>query len=359
MYSHNLQYNTFPTIAIPFFYENEVLSHLMFDGGFYTFDSDSLSPQCHYYFTDHLGSVRVVTDSQGNIEQTNNYYPYGGLMASSSTIYSPSSSTAANQPNRYNGKELDRKNNLDWSDYGARHFDGIVWRNVDKLTEKYPSWSSYVYCMGNPIKSVDPDGREVFAADYLARRNIINTLNREESQYIRFNENGRLDVELLNQYAGFSDNFHALRTLANSETNYIFAVANQDINGKEFFELESNKGLPENYSYGITNMPGMTESPSPNDNVYIFTASFLDEKRQAINTAHEGYGHAYFFELSKHNTTINPNHTSIVVGGRVEYDSELQMDNIIIIFKRTNTLLEKQIKIVEEQASKNYEERNH
>ena len=132
----------------------------MFDGGFYTFDSDSLNPECHYYFTDHLGSVRVVTDSQGNIEQTNNYYPYGGLMASSSTIYSPSSSTAANQPNRYNGKELDRRNALDWHDYGARHFDGIVWRNVDKLAEKYYSATPFGFCHGNPINRIDPDGMD-------------------------------------------------------------------------------------------------------------------------------------------------------------------------------------------------------
>ena len=146
-----------------YIYENSKLSRLLFDGGFYTFDSDSLNPECHYYFTDHLGSVRVVTDSQGNIEQTNNYYPYGGLMASSSCITNPSSSTAANQPNRYNGKELDRKNNLDWHDYDARYFAGHgQWTSIDPLAEKYYDWSPYVYCVGNPMRFVDPDGREIW-----------------------------------------------------------------------------------------------------------------------------------------------------------------------------------------------------
>ena len=98
-----------------------------------------------------------------NIEQTNNYYPYGGLMASSSTIYSPSSSTAVNQPNRYNGKELDRKNALDWHDYDARYFAGHgQWTSIDPLAEKYYDWSPYVYCIGNPIKFIDPDGRDVW-----------------------------------------------------------------------------------------------------------------------------------------------------------------------------------------------------
>ncbi len=85
----------------------------------YGFIANISCPEYHYYFTDHLGSVRVVTDAQGNVEQVNNYYPYGGLMASSSSIATPSSSYPANQPYRYNGKELDRKNNLDWMDYGA------------------------------------------------------------------------------------------------------------------------------------------------------------------------------------------------------------------------------------------------
>ncbi len=34
--------------------------------------------------------------------------------------------------------------------------------SVDPLAHKYPNVGSYVYCMGNPVKYVDPDGREVF-----------------------------------------------------------------------------------------------------------------------------------------------------------------------------------------------------
>jgi hypothetical protein len=36
-----------------------------------------------------------------------------------------------------------------------------VWYSVDPLAHKYPNYSPYVYCMGNPVKYVDPDGREV------------------------------------------------------------------------------------------------------------------------------------------------------------------------------------------------------
>ena len=53
------------------------------------------------------------------IDGSTTQYTYDGLIASSSSIATPSSSYPANQPYRYNGKELDRKNNLDWMDYGA------------------------------------------------------------------------------------------------------------------------------------------------------------------------------------------------------------------------------------------------
>ena len=36
------------------------------------------------------------------------------------------------------------------------------WFGVDELFAKYPGWSSYNYCKNNPLKYIDPDGRDVF-----------------------------------------------------------------------------------------------------------------------------------------------------------------------------------------------------
>lgn len=228
------------------------------------------------------------------------------------------------------------------------------------MAEKYPSISPYVYCLNNPVKYIDPDGRVVIAADVKARQNIINTLSKEEAKYVKFNDDNILDASLLNQYTGSSDNFTALNTLTNSKTNYIFAVANQDINGDKFYEKRSNFNNSDNFSYGVTNMPGMDNNPSPDDNVYIFTASFLRKKKQVTNIAHEGYGHAYFYELSKKDPSINPNHTRGVVGEGKEYDSELKEYVPYFIFGKgkTNHKLEEQIRKVEQQAIKNYEDGN-
>ena len=130
-------------------YENGVPKVLLVEDGYVSLDDNKY----HFYLQDHQGNNRVVADENGNIEEVNDYYPFGGLVASSSESV---------QPYKYNGKELDRKGGLDWYDYGARHYDPVLGRfmTVDPMAEKYHGWSPYVYCLNNPIKYMDPDGRD-------------------------------------------------------------------------------------------------------------------------------------------------------------------------------------------------------
>ncbi len=43
-----------------------------------------------------------------------------------------------------------------------RHYNSAlsIWLSVDPMADKYPSTSPYAYCANNPVKLVDPDGRE-------------------------------------------------------------------------------------------------------------------------------------------------------------------------------------------------------
>ena len=46
---------------------------------------------------------------------------------------------------------------------GGRYMDHelmTMWLSVDPLADKYPSISPYAYCAWNPVKLVDPDGRD-------------------------------------------------------------------------------------------------------------------------------------------------------------------------------------------------------
>ena len=135
-------------------YENGTQKLLLTEEGYINLTG---TQQYHYYLKDHQGNNRVVINQSGTVEETNHYYPFGGVFG-----------TAGNtQPYKYNGKELDTKKGLNWYDYGARHYDAALGRFTtnDPLAEKYYSMSPYTYCADNPVKFIDPNGMEYAPGD--------------------------------------------------------------------------------------------------------------------------------------------------------------------------------------------------
>lgn len=125
------------------------------DVGYALYNKDS-NLSFHYYLKDHLGNNRVVVSEDGEIEQVNDYYPTGALMTSSKG--------GDTQRFKFNGKELDRTNGLNWYDYGARNYDAAIvrWDGMDKLCEKYSPFTPYGYCKNNFVNAYDKDGNDVF-----------------------------------------------------------------------------------------------------------------------------------------------------------------------------------------------------
>lgn len=67
-------------------------------------------------------------------------------------------------PYTYTGKKEETMHSLGWYDYGKRFYDPnyrLSFVSIDPLCEKYYSTSPYVYCMNNPVRYVDPDGKDV------------------------------------------------------------------------------------------------------------------------------------------------------------------------------------------------------
>ena len=56
-----------------------------------------------------------------------------------------------------------------------------MWLSVDPLSDKYPSLSPYNYCAWNPIKLIDPDGREIW---------ILTDKYNPNSPRVKWTENG-------------------------------------------------------------------------------------------------------------------------------------------------------------------------
>ena len=128
-------------------YENGTQKLLLTEEGYINLTG---TQQYHYYLKDHQGNNRVVINQSGTVEETNHYYPFGGVFGT----------TGNTQPYKYNGKEFDTKKGLNWYDYGARHYDVALGRftTVDPLSERYYSIGMYAYCNNNPVRYIDPTG---------------------------------------------------------------------------------------------------------------------------------------------------------------------------------------------------------
>ena len=85
------------------------------------------------------------------------------ITATHSLAQSPSvhcSLLTAHSSHTFSAKERDTETGLSY--FGARYYssDLSIWLSVDPMSDKYPSFSPYVYCADNPVRLVDPNGEE-------------------------------------------------------------------------------------------------------------------------------------------------------------------------------------------------------
>ncbi len=194
-------------------YENGVAKTLLVEGGYVSLPDRKY----HFYFQDHQGNNRVIADENGNIEEVNHYYPFGGTFASTPSV----------QPYKYNGKELDRKGGLDWYDYGARMYDVALgrWHTVDPLSEKYYDWSPYNYCGNEPIGRIDPDG-----ADWR-----VQTHYNEETKKIEYHIT--VNAVLYNNSNMRNVDMQKLATNITEQINSTYSINDNDFVSKMDFKL--------------------------------------------------------------------------------------------------------------------------
>jgi RHS repeat-associated protein len=123
-----------------------------------------------YHLKDYLGNTRIVfskntTTGLAQLVQTNDYYPFGLKQFKTGVV---------NSDNKYlyNGKELQA--GMDWYDYGARMYDAQIgrWMVVDPKADKFYDWSPYNYALNDPIRLIDPDGKETKQSNYTIHQKI-------------------------------------------------------------------------------------------------------------------------------------------------------------------------------------------
>ena len=118
----------------------------------------------------------------------------------------------------HTGKE--RNSETGFSYFGARYYDSDIltgWLSVDPMADKYPSLSPYAYCGWNPIKLVDPDGKE--CGDYYDKfgKYIGSDGNNDNKVYVA-DPNG--DIQFM-PYILKESRFREVGTIDNIEMIYI------------------------------------------------------------------------------------------------------------------------------------------
>jgi RHS repeat-associated protein len=121
--------------------------------------------QVEYYHLDGLGSVRAVTNQQGQVVERHDYLPFGEECTVGDCAGNPQ--VGAGQAKKFTGKERDTETGLDY--FGARYYGSRIGRftTIDPVFTWEPNltdpqrWNRYAYGRDNPLRYVDPDGRVV------------------------------------------------------------------------------------------------------------------------------------------------------------------------------------------------------
>ena len=149
----------------------------------------------------------------------------------------------------FTGKEKDSETG--YSYFGARYLEHELmtgWLSVDPMSDKYPSLSPYAYCAWNPVKLVDPEGREVYVTGDEADR-VVEQLQTGNMMISR-SVDGLLSVDIQGKDRNdLSVEEKLIYDAINSKevTVHVYATKSAEIDGNHYFftreedKLELNK----------------------------------------------------------------------------------------------------------------------
>lgn len=144
-----------------------------------SFTETGTETEAYWFHPDHLGSSSYITNFTGEVSQHMEYFAFG-------ETFIEEHKNSHNSPFKFNGKELDEESGLYY--YGARYYDPrlSLWTATDPLSGFNPIFevdhyfdgdhnggiynsfnhATYSYCYQNPIKLIDPNGKQV-KSEYL------------------------------------------------------------------------------------------------------------------------------------------------------------------------------------------------
>jgi RHS repeat-associated protein len=261
-----------------------------------------------YQYKDQLGNNRISytkdrTSGSIQVIEESNYDAFGLKHQRYNNVISSLGSSRA-QGLKYNGKELQEEYGFNCYDYGARFYDAAIgrWSVVDPLAEKYTSYSPYNYCIGNPIRFIDSDGREIVVPNQADRVAVIKMLNSKSGNTYGINNKGEVYMARKAGPASkgyskyFSDRLDAGIAAKDKITIQIGQTYNE--NGKvKDVDKDAGGGVTEQIQSGLmikTKEANITISGNENTNLKDENGKPLKDKAEDI-LSHELVGHAIPF----------------------------------------------------------------
>jgi RHS repeat-associated protein len=151
-------------------------------GEYSTIVENSTNAKVNYLTSDHLGSPRVNTDVTGSVIARHDYYPFGEEIAATGSR-STTGYTIDTVRKQFTGYERDEETDLDFAQarYNSSNlgrfsspdpFDAVstdlTLYQFNRFLAQPQNWNKYTYCLNNPFRYVDMDGRHPVAALLLA-----------------------------------------------------------------------------------------------------------------------------------------------------------------------------------------------
>jgi hypothetical protein len=194
---------------------------------------------------------------------------------------------------------------------------------------------------GDSLQAIHPDAQQM----------IINTLPKADVEYVQFDENGMINLELLNSRSSESGNFNALQDIANSDLmmivsldeNYssvnnegIVSVNSMSYQGPDPYFVDedgstlSGTSTGESGNMGVTLLPGQGSSGinSMDNNIRVVINKNLSKPAAAEMYSHEANGHGLMYMRTrdraasahhfKGSTCTNEPLKKLIIGSKME-----------------------------------------
>jgi len=227
-----------------------------------------------------------ITDADGEGYQHLQYMPFGETSVSQKVSW-------WSTPYQFTGKEKDDETGYNY--FGARYYnsDLSIWLSVDPLAHKYPSMSAYMYCAGNPVMLVDPDGREIILVG-------------EDGTQITYH----MGMTYEGSDKSIAAKINSLNSIANTNTG--FPVVAELVNSSNYYTITNNDGIT------TSDLPHFCANNATDG---ISGGQIVTRGNNTISALSHELFHAYQDELGQGGASIHNEVEAYVFESRVIFES--------------------------------------